>query len=78
MKILTKEEEQEHYNATLKGGFKGLATGLVLGIAGVYGVSHSLSRALQNLDFQVLVIEIQFLALSRSYGMSVSWKRNQL
>lgn len=39
MKILTKEEEQAHYDATLKGGFKGLAFGLVVGAAGVYGVS---------------------------------------
>ncbi|RDW72993.1 hypothetical protein BP6252_06900 [Coleophoma cylindrospora] len=35
MKILTKEEEEAHYNATLKGGFTGLGTGMVLGIAGV-------------------------------------------
>ena len=30
MKILTKEEEQAHYNATLKGGFIGGITGLAL------------------------------------------------
>jgi hypothetical protein len=29
MKILTKEEEQEHYNATLKGGLTGGIAGLV-------------------------------------------------
>jgi len=30
MKILTKEEEQAHYNATLKGGITGGVVGLVL------------------------------------------------
>lgn len=30
MKILTKEEEQEHYNATLKGGITGGGIGLIL------------------------------------------------
>ncbi|KAL8704153.1 MAG: hypothetical protein Q9201_002680 [Fulgogasparrea decipioides] len=36
MKILTKEEEQEHYRETLKGGFGGGIAGLGLGAAGVY------------------------------------------
>ncbi|RMZ79114.1 hypothetical protein DV738_g3457, partial [Chaetothyriales sp. CBS 135597] len=36
MKLLTKEEEQAHYNATLKGGFIGLAGGLVIGVGGLY------------------------------------------
>ncbi|KAL8870269.1 MAG: hypothetical protein Q9174_003647 [Haloplaca sp. 1 TL-2023] len=36
MKILTKEEEQEHYRETLKGGFGGGFAGLGLGVAGVY------------------------------------------
>jgi hypothetical protein len=30
MKILTKEEEQAHYNTTLKGGITGGAVGLLL------------------------------------------------
>lgn len=30
MKILTKEEEEAHYNATLKGGLKGGLFGLVV------------------------------------------------
>jgi hypothetical protein len=30
MKILTKEEEEAHYNATLKGGIKGGLIGLAL------------------------------------------------
>jgi hypothetical protein len=30
MKILTKEEEQAHYNATLKGGITGGTIGLIL------------------------------------------------
>jgi hypothetical protein len=36
MKILTKEEEQAHYNATLRGGLLGGVVGLSAGLAGVY------------------------------------------
>lgn len=40
MKILTKEEEQEHYNATLKGGITGGAIGCVVGGLAVFGASR--------------------------------------
>lgn len=36
MKILTKEEEQAHYNATVKGGITGGAIGLLIGGVGVF------------------------------------------
>ncbi|EOD52873.1 mitochondrial hypoxia responsive domain containing protein [Neofusicoccum parvum] len=36
MKILTKEEEQAHYNATVKGGSAGLFAGVLVSGAGVY------------------------------------------
>ncbi|KAI4147411.1 MAG: hypothetical protein L6R39_003126 [Caloplaca ligustica] len=39
MKILTKEEEQEHYNETLKGGIGGGLAGLGLGALGVWGAT---------------------------------------
>jgi len=39
MKILTKEEEQAHYNATLKGGIIGGGIGLALGGAAVYAAN---------------------------------------
>ncbi|KAK3709563.1 Replication factor C, subunit RFC4 [Vermiconidia calcicola] len=39
MKILTKEEEQAHYNETLKGGAAGGIAGLAVGALGVYGAS---------------------------------------
>jgi len=39
MKILTKEEEQAHYNATLRGGFTGGGLGLLIGGAVVYGAN---------------------------------------
>ncbi|KAI4249119.1 MAG: hypothetical protein L6R42_009067 [Xanthoria sp. 1 TBL-2021] len=39
MKILTKEEEQAHYNETLKGGIGGGIAGLALGGLGVYGAA---------------------------------------
>ncbi|KAM0713643.1 hypothetical protein Q7P37_010605 [Cladosporium fusiforme] len=40
MKILTKEEEQEHYNATVKGGAIGGIGGLALGGLGVMAASR--------------------------------------
>lgn len=43
MKILTKEEEQAHYNATLKGGFKGLSIGLAAGGIGLWGATRRFS-----------------------------------
>lgn len=39
MKVLTPEEEREHYNATLKGGLLGGASGLGAGTLGVYAAS---------------------------------------
>ncbi|KAL8915374.1 MAG: hypothetical protein Q9171_000244 [Xanthocarpia ochracea] len=39
MKILTKEEEQAHYNETLKGGIAGGIAGLGLGALGVWGAT---------------------------------------
>lgn len=35
MKIITKEEEREHYNATVRGGIGGGLAGLALGGLGV-------------------------------------------
>ncbi|KAK5120079.1 hypothetical protein LTR85_006560 [Meristemomyces frigidus] len=40
MKILTKEEEREHYNATLTGGIGGGLAGLAVGTLGVYAASQ--------------------------------------
>jgi len=40
MKILTKEEEAAHYNATLKGGITGGMIGLAVGGAAVYGANR--------------------------------------
>ncbi|KAF2213103.1 hypothetical protein CERZMDRAFT_39610 [Cercospora zeae-maydis SCOH1-5] len=39
MKITTKDEEQEHYNATLKGGIGGLVAGTAVGFLGVFAAS---------------------------------------
>lgn len=53
MKILTKEEEREHYNATLKGGSLGGLLGLGVGLAGVslasrrYRFMHDLTLPLK-------------------------------
>jgi hypothetical protein len=40
MKVISKEEEQAHYNVVLKGGFTGGSLGLALGLAGVWGASR--------------------------------------
>jgi len=40
MKILTKEEEQEHYNATLTGGIGGGLIGTAVGALGVYAATQ--------------------------------------
>ncbi|KAI4275819.1 MAG: hypothetical protein LQ337_002920 [Flavoplaca oasis] len=50
MKILTKEEEQEHYNETLKGGIGGGIAGLGLGTLGVYAIisADHFSRAYEK------------------------------
>jgi len=39
MKLLSKEEEEAHYNATLKGGLAGGVAGLAVGFVGVYAAT---------------------------------------
>lgn len=48
MKILTKEEEDAHYQAALGGGFKGLAVGLGIGLVGL-GVANRRYEIIRNL-----------------------------
>ena len=48
MKILTKEEEDAHYNATLAGGVKGLAIGTAIGVGGVL-FAHKRYAIIRNL-----------------------------
>ncbi|KAF7902469.1 hypothetical protein EAF00_002372 [Botryotinia globosa] len=48
MKILTKEEEAEHYNATLKGGITGGSIGLAMGGAALY-VANRRFHTIRNL-----------------------------
>ncbi|KIV87167.1 hypothetical protein PV11_02732 [Exophiala sideris] len=48
MKILTKEQERDHYNATLKGGAIGGALGLAVGTAGV-AFAHQRYHFFRNL-----------------------------
>ncbi|KAH8813326.1 hypothetical protein F5884DRAFT_333907 [Xylogone sp. PMI_703] len=52
MKILSKEEEQEHYNATLAGGIKGGVVGLAIGSALVYA-GHRRVPTIRNLTVQM-------------------------
>lgn len=39
MKVISKEEEQEHYGVVIRGGLLGGSVGLALGLAGVIGAS---------------------------------------
>lgn len=48
MKILTKEEEEAHYSATLKGGITGGLIGLAVGASGVYA-AHRRFQFIRNL-----------------------------
>lgn len=48
MKILSKEEEQAHYNATVKGGLRGGVIGLVVGGAAVFA-AHRRFPTFRNL-----------------------------
>jgi hypothetical protein len=48
MKILTKEEEQAHYNATISGGLKGGALGLLVGF-GTVSLAHMRSPSFRSL-----------------------------
>lgn len=48
MKILTKAEEDAHYQAALKGGFKGLAVGLGIGLASL-GIANRRYEIIRNL-----------------------------
>jgi hypothetical protein len=59
MKILTKEEEAEHYSATIKGGTIGGIGGLLAGSLGVYAASRRFPA------FRSLTIQFRtFLAVS--------------
>jgi hypothetical protein len=40
MKLLSKEEEEQHYNAVLKGGFLGGTAGFAIGLGGVMAASR--------------------------------------
>ncbi|KAL1841967.1 hypothetical protein VTJ49DRAFT_6290 [Mycothermus thermophilus] len=40
MKVISKEEEQEHYSHVIRGGLKGGTIGLAIGLAGVWGASR--------------------------------------
>jgi hypothetical protein len=40
MKVISKEEEQEHYGVVVRGGLLGGSVGLALGLAGVMGASR--------------------------------------
>jgi len=66
MKILTKEEEAEHYSATIKGGTIGGIGGLLAGSLGVYAASRRFPA------FRSLTIQFRtFLAVSTGTFSSI-------
>ncbi|KAF1844654.1 uncharacterized protein K460DRAFT_365590 [Cucurbitaria berberidis CBS 394.84] len=66
MKVLTKEEEQAHYNATIKGGTIGGVIGLTIGAAGVVGASRRYA------SFRALTVPFRaFLVASTGTFISV-------
>ncbi|KAF2432146.1 hypothetical protein EJ08DRAFT_669502 [Tothia fuscella] len=66
MKILTKEEEQEHYSTTIKGGFIGGMLGLGVGALGVWAASKRY-HAVRGLTIQFRA----FLAVSSGTFASI-------
>ncbi|KAI4242870.1 MAG: hypothetical protein L6R42_010877, partial [Xanthoria sp. 1 TBL-2021] len=84
MKILTKEEEQAHYNETLKGGISGGIAGLALGGLGVYGAAarfpafRSLTvplRAFLITSSGTFAGKLEFLVVMRILGWN--WKEKK-
>jgi len=66
MKILTKEEEDAHYNATIKGGFNGGMLGLGAGTLGTWALSRRYPA------FRGLTIQFRtFLAVSTGTFASI-------
>ncbi|KAF1990653.1 hypothetical protein K402DRAFT_389575 [Aulographum hederae CBS 113979] len=66
MKIISKEEEQEHYNATVRGGLTGGALGLAAGSAAVWAASRRFA------GFRHLTIQFRaFLAVSTGTFASI-------
>lgn len=66
MKVLTKEEEQAHYNATVKGGLLGGVVGTAIGTVGVMAASRRFH------SFRALTVPFRvFLAASTGTFISV-------
>jgi len=80
MKILSKEEEQEHYNAVLKGGSIGGLLGLTIGMAGVLGASrrYTAFRGL-TLPFRAFLItsSATFGAIVNADRFSIAYQRSR-
>lgn len=81
MKILTKEEEQSHYNATVKGGLIGGTLGLGIGAAAVYA-AHLRFPIIRNLTVPMKTFLVTststFAAIVNAdrYSRNYEFKRN--
>lgn len=78
MKVISKEEEQAHYNEVLKGGFMGGSVGLGLGLAGVVGASrrYAAFRSL-TLPFRTFLVSsvATFGAITTAERYSISFQK---
>ncbi|KAL8889542.1 MAG: hypothetical protein Q9215_003196 [Flavoplaca cf. flavocitrina] len=72
MKILTKKEEQEHYNETLKGGIGGGIAGLGLGALGLYGAAARFPA------FRSLTIPLRAFLITSSGTFAAQKAQNQI
>lgn len=80
MKIISKEEEKEHYNAVLKGGFIGGTLFLGLGVGGVWAASRRYP-AFRNLTLPfrsfLVTSSATFGAIVNAERYSIEYQRKQ-
>ncbi|KAL1913612.1 Replication factor C, subunit RFC4 [Sporothrix stenoceras] len=74
MKVITKEEEKAHYDAVLRGGAVGGATGLALGLAGVTLASRRYA-GFRNLT---LPFRAFLVSSSATFGAIIVAERNSI
>ncbi|CAK7275092.1 Replication factor C, subunit RFC4 [Sporothrix epigloea] len=74
MKVITKEEEDAHYSAVLRGGAIGGAAGFAVGLAGVIGASRRYA-GFRNLTLQFRAF---LVSSSATFGAIILAERNSI